>query len=170
MIRIILIALFALASVGCQSKEVASDSSFRDSVRNGRVALVQRHLNDGYDIHRLGMGGENALQEGVLHYEVAKLLIDKGIEVNQQHKFDGSTPLIVSCIAANVEVRTVGLLLDSGADPLLKDTRGKSALDYADEYTDEQARESCDYAKKAELLRAAIKKIKVVEKDSTPNH
>jgi ankyrin repeat protein len=129
-----------------------SDSAFRQAIRDGNVALVTTYLDDGYDVNRLGMGGENALHEGILHFDVAKLLIERGIRVNQKHKFDGGTPLIVATIAGNVDARTVKLLLDEGADPSITDTHGQTALDYALEYEKNHPEA---YAPKIELLKAA---------------
>ena len=140
MIRVIssFIVLSLALCASCKEKQVVksvsiSDSAFRNADRNGKLETTQYYLDAGYDISRLGGGGENALHEGVLHYDVACLLIERGINVDVQHRYDGSTPLIVSCIACNVEARTVELLLKQGADPLIKDIHNKSALDYAKE-------------------------------------
>lgn len=154
--RLILAAILALTVTSCKSqrsKAMVSDSTFRNAVRNGKVELVRNYIRDGYDIHRLGMGGENALHEGILHFKVAELLIAEGINVNQQHKYDGSTPLIVSCIAANIEARTVELLLGSGADKSIKDIHGKTALSYAEEAYDEESKNIYEYDEKILLLQ-----------------
>ena len=162
MLRALLICLLCLALNGCDSDTVPdreslshasiSDSAFRQAVRDGNVALVTTYLDDGYDVNRLGMGGDNALHEGILHFDVAKLLIERGIRVNQKHKFDGSTPLIVATIAGNVDAPTVKLLLDEGADPSITDGHGKTALDYALEYEKDHPDA---YAPKVELLKSS---------------
>lgn len=113
---------------------------------------MMAYLDSGYDIDQLGVGGENALHEGILHYDVAQLLIDRGISVNQKHKFDGRTPLIIAAISGNVDTRTVGLLLNEGADPAITDAHGKTALDYALQFEEDHPDA---YAPKIELLKAA---------------
>lgn len=145
--RHLFFAFVLLAATACKngadSQSSVSDSMFRNAVRNGDTELVATYLEDGYDFRSLGPGGENALHEGILHFNVAKLLIGAGIPVDKAHKFSGATPLIVSCIAENVEPRTVKLLLDNGADPAVVDSHGKTALDYAVEY---------DFKEKARIL------------------
>ena len=156
MIRAILYLTCSFSLVSCnktkQAQSSISDSDFRNAVRNGELALTNEYIGKGYNIHKLGAGGENALHEGVLDFDVAKLLIDKGINVNQKHKYDGSTPLIVSCISSNIEARTVKLLLDSGAAKNIKDIHGKTALDYAKESYTEEDKDLYEYDEKIDLL------------------
>ena len=166
MIRVIysfLVLSLALCA-SCKDKPVdkstsISDSAFRNAVRNGKLEATKYYLDAGYDISRLGGGGENALHEGVLHYDVASLLIERCINVDVQHRYDGSTPLIVSCIASNVEAKTVELLLKHGADPLIKDTHNKSALDYAKENAADSEADNYiyDYDKKLDFIETHLK-------------
>lgn len=172
--RHLLLVTLYLTILGCEKKSDVhvtsiTDSDFRNAVRNGKVETVERFLESGYDIGRIGSGGENALQEGILHFDVGSLLIKRGINVNQQHRFDGSTPLIVACIAGNVEARTVKLLLDNGADPLLKDVNGKAALDYATQYSSEypNREDTHEYDEKVALLTEAIRKKKRAEQGAS---
>ena len=113
----------------------------------------------------LEVAGPGIWHTSILHFDVASLLIKRGINVNQQHLFDGSTPLIVACIAGNVEARTVKLLLDNGADPFLKDVNGKTALDYATQYSSEfpDRADTHDYDEKVALLTEAIRKKMIAE-------
>lgn len=168
---LLITSLIAMTSLGCdshgQSETSISDSEFRNAVRNGKAKQVERYLRDGYEINRTGAGGENALQEGVLHYEVAKLLIAKGIDVDRQHKFDGTTPLIVACIAGNIEARTVKLLLDNGADPRIKDAQGKTAIDYAADNATKFPNPKYGFAEKLNLMRASLETPKDTERSGT---
>ncbi|MEP4079019.1 ankyrin repeat domain-containing protein [Haloferula sp.] len=176
MLRLLMVLLVGLVLIGCDRGTPTdsdtplptsiSDSAFRQAIRAGDVALVANYLDDGYDVNQLGMGGENALQEGILHYEMAKLLIDSGIAVDQKDKNDWRTPLIIACIGSNVEARTVQLLLNHGADPNLKDRDGRSALDYASKFTESFPADRYDYDEKVAYLITALEKSKQAEQGS----
>ena len=133
-----------------------SRSEFRNAVRLGQVSLVKQYLDDGYDINELGDGGENALHEGVLHYEVAKLLIDRGISLDNSHQYSGQTPLHIASIAGNVDPEVVKLLLVSGLNPLHKDVHGRTPLNYATQSAKQFADEG--YSKKVGLMSEHLKK------------
>jgi ankyrin repeat protein len=60
---------------------------------------------------------------------IIKPLIDNGAWVNLKN-LEGKTPLIVAVLTIN-DVSTIKLLLNSGADSLLTDAKGFTALDYA---------------------------------------
>ena len=71
-------------------------------------------------------------------YEVAKLLIDAGIDVNAVDKF-GSIPMTYSVTLLKLATEELEplymLLLEAGSDYKLKNKSGKSCLDYAKEYS-----------------------------------
>lgn len=60
-----------------------------------------------------------------------KVLLENGAKstVNAQHPDTGATALMIAADRGNVNI--VEVLLDAGADPSLKDRKGKTALDYA---------------------------------------
>jgi quinoprotein dehydrogenase-associated probable ABC transporter substrate-binding protein len=60
--------------------------------------------------------------------DIAKALIQRGAEVNAQAK-NGVTALMVA--AGHDNAPMIGLLMQSGADPKLKDSLGETALDFA---------------------------------------
>jgi ankyrin repeat protein len=61
--------------------------------------------------------------------EIAKLLIEKGADVNAQSK-NGTTPLMVAATHNNPPM--IGLLIESGADVALKNKQGKTAAEVAE--------------------------------------
>ena len=61
--------------------------------------------------------------------EIAKLLIEKGADVNAQSK-NGTTPLMVAATHNNPPM--IGLLIESGADVTLKNKQGKTAAEVAE--------------------------------------
>ena len=71
-------------------------------------------------------------------YEVAKLLIEAGIDVNAVDKF-GSIPMTYSVTLLKLATEELEplymLLLEAGSDYKLKNKSGKSCLDYAKEYS-----------------------------------
>lgn len=131
---IILSIIISLSVVSC-AREKTSDSEFREYVRNGKISDIELSLKNGYDVNTLGYAKENALHEAN-SIEVVKLLINAGIDINNRAlpKIDGRTALHLACIAGNVELKIVKLLVDSGADIDIKDAKGKTAYDYALEY------------------------------------
>jgi len=63
------------------------------------------------------------------NYEIVKLLVENGANVNYQDKYIKSTPLID---AVNSDEKIiVNYLIEHGADKTKKDKSGKTALDYA---------------------------------------
>ena len=71
-------------------------------------------------------------------YEVVKLLVEAGIDVNAVDKF-GSIPMTYSVTLLKLATEELEplykLLLEAGSDYKLKNKSGKSCLDYAEEYS-----------------------------------
>lgn len=110
------------------------------AVTRGDEELVRKLIERGADPNIADAEGAVPLAEacigGRLNQEIIKMLIDKGAKVNHQEK-NGATPLIY--IAANKQTSpenrqaVVKMLLAAGADKKLKDTKGKTALDWSKE-------------------------------------
>jgi uncharacterized protein len=103
-------------------------------------------LKSGADIHATDKSGVTALHHAVRFRNpvAVKTLIERGASVNQVCRKSGSTPLhrAVTSTGApgtagkQAEAREiVALLLDAGADPSIRNKRGKTPGDYA---TDEE--------------------------------
>ena len=71
-------------------------------------------------------------------YEVVKLLVEAGIDVNAVDKF-GSIPMTYSVTLLKLATEELEplykLLLEAGSDYKLKNKSGDSCLDYAEEYS-----------------------------------
>src|SRR2546427_12874238 len=98
-------------------------------------------LKGGADIHATDKNGVTALHHAVRFRSPAavKTLIERGANVNQACRRNGSTPLhrAVTQTGApgtagrgNAAKEIIGLLLAAGADPSIKNKIGKKPVDY----------------------------------------
>ena len=113
-------------------------------------------LNNGAKPDTLrSAAGRTALHVAASYYACEPLctaLLNAGADINARTN-DGSTPLMLA--AKSAKLRLVKLLIEKGADPLLKDNKGKTAYDYAltaDPLTDlpefkKKQEESCGFNK-----------------------
>jgi len=66
------------------------------------------------------------------HPAMVKWLLDKGANINVQHKYTGETALLYGSYYGNIAVITI--LLDRGVDINQKNNTGYNALEYARKY------------------------------------
>ena len=101
------------------------------------LTAVDYHLSNEEDVNeRLDLSGDPAHGATALHVAVsefsnqaAALLIKRGADVNALTQTEGaSTPLHWAVAAANND--GVRMLLNAGADSEIKDSNGKTALEY----------------------------------------
>lgn len=115
------------------------------SERNPKPAEQRRQiiaaLNRGADIHATDKNGVTALHHAVRFRSPAavKTLIERGANVNQACRRNGSTPLhrAVTQTGApgtagrqTAALEIIRLLLDAGADPSITNKSGKRPTDY----------------------------------------
>ncbi len=81
-----------------------------------------RNKSGATPLHTAALGGDA---------EVVKLLLDHGAEINARDQESGATPLSYAASLGRAEV--VDLLLTRGADATLKNTRGQTPLDLAEQ-------------------------------------
>jgi ankyrin repeat protein len=81
-----------------------------------------RNKSGATPLHTAALGGDS---------EVVKLLLDHGAEINARDQESGATPLSYAASLGRGEV--VELLLARGADLTLRNTRGQTPLDLAEE-------------------------------------
>ncbi|MEE8633805.1 MAG: ankyrin repeat domain-containing protein, partial [Methyloceanibacter sp.] len=68
--------------------------------------------------------------------DVAKALVDKGADLDAQAD-NGMTALMIA--ASNNSAPMIGLLMDAGADPAIKNAQGQTAEDVADLNNNQEA-------------------------------
>jgi ankyrin repeat protein len=114
-----------------------ADVETRDE--NGRTGLMQnagcaetmaRYIKAGADVNTRSDEGETPLMRAVTSVECIQLLIDAGASLNDVDQ-DGRSPLIHAVQAFNPNIDAIEYLLESGADPTIRDKAGMTAGDYA---------------------------------------
>lgn len=121
------------------------------AVDKGHKPVVELLLEFNANVHLKDVDGETGLHKAAFYnyLDIAKLLIGKGIDVNAKDKY-GRTALHMAAFAEKVEAvedenkkihtvrkensEMVRFLLEQKAQVNAKDTRGRTALDWADFY------------------------------------
>ena len=107
-----------------------------DAALHGQVKVVQLLLERGAGVDARNRHGETALHDAALagNADVMKVLLDRGAVINAIDADMGATPLMLA--ASLGRTRAVAFLLSRGANPLLRDRAGRTALDRAKETGD----------------------------------
>jgi len=95
------------------------------------MEVIKALIAAGADVNIATDGGNTAIQEAALqgNLAIAKLLIEKGANVNSTNKWN-ETPLFI-CGLSKGSAEIAQLLLDAGADKTFKDVDGKTVVDMA---------------------------------------
>tara|TARA_Y200000002_G_C22364821_1_gene530561 strand:- start:142 stop:591 length:450 start_codon:yes stop_codon:yes gene_type:complete len=93
---------------------------------NDRISMIEFLLEKGVDVNQKDLSGNSALMGACFKgfIETVKILIKHNVTIDSQN-FTGSTALIYSAMFKQKAV--YDLLLESGANPLIKDKKGNSA-------------------------------------------
>lgn len=123
--------LFYAAGMDVNERDSAGTPMLSIASRAGRKDIIQWLVDKGADINALSLDrGYSALMDAVWksNYDIAKILVDLGADVNVIAN-DGQSLLVLATGTNNQ--RICELLALKGANPLIKDKMGMSALDYA---------------------------------------
>lgn len=120
-----------------------------NSLLEEKVKIVQFLVNEGIDVNYLDSDKRNVLHN-FFQYKanwrvnvkyaltILTILLESGIDINQVDKY-GSIPLIYAITVPKLPTEEAmpiyNLLIDSGSDTNLKNFQGKSAVDYAREFS-----------------------------------
>ncbi|MEI0548706.1 ankyrin repeat domain-containing protein [Brachyspira intermedia] len=132
--KIVLMAvLCTLFSFNALYPELSKDEKeFVSYIANGNKEEVLDFLNNKKaNINLNIMDGITPLMLSIIYKqdEIAKLLIEKGADLNKKEKESGATPLILSIIYGQYEIAE--LLIEKGANVNIKDNSGFTALIHA---------------------------------------
>jgi len=129
--RTIMLLLSVSLSVTCLAQVSDKNSEFFAAINNGdtiQVTSIIAQYPSYVDLKNLA--GEPALVNAIRtkKYGIAKLLIEKGAEINSQSR-NQQTPLHMATYNGNYEISK--LLLDKGATPDAVNSRGRKPIEFA---------------------------------------
>ena len=118
---------FNLLSAQYTSEDVAT------AVREGNNTLLTEFIASGHDINAPFTKGEHTLlcfAAKVNNPAMVRYLLKKGADINRES--NGKTPLMYGAKYGSLE--SVQALIEIGADPAFKNSKGRTAADYARKY------------------------------------
>ncbi|MDD2882387.1 MAG: ankyrin repeat domain-containing protein [Rhodoferax sp.] len=108
-------------------RNAADESPLMLAALKGETALCQLLIRQGADVNKPGWAPLHyAATNG--HLEAMNLLLEENAYIDAASP-NGTTPLMMAALYGTESA--VKLLLEAGADPLLKNSQGLSALDFA---------------------------------------
>lgn len=95
------------------------------------IEMIELLLEYGADIHETDTFGVGSVDVAIKfkRYDVVKLCVSKGIDLNVTKRKSGITPLMLASCFNDTDM--IDLLLENGASPSAVDKMGMSAIDYA---------------------------------------
>lgn len=122
------VLLMCLLLVSCGRNNY---KDLHDAVGHGTPKDVQRFLDAGWDPNARDTWGITPLLGAAVNKRhgvaVARLLLDRGANIDAQDTNVGCTAIDIACGAGQIEL--VKFLLDSGADPNLPNKKGTHTID-----------------------------------------
>jgi ankyrin repeat protein len=137
-------ALMAWRKIDVEARTLSDESPLMIAALNGTVDLAQNLIAKGADVNKTGWAPLHyAATRG--HLQMISLLLDNYAYIDAASP-NGTTPLMMAAFYGTPPA--VKLLLDAGADPLLKNTQGLTAIDFAQKNS---------RADSAELIAASVR-------------
>jgi ankyrin repeat protein len=117
---------FALINAGADPNtrtrwKMNSEGPLEAAVKKGNVDLVMRLLEAGASPNPGRLAYEPVFSMALASPRMLELLVNSGLDLNQKDIFD-RYPLEI--VMQNGSIESIGLMIESGADPYLKDWRG----------------------------------------------
>jgi ankyrin repeat protein len=125
------------------------NSALHYACTNADPAIAEALIRSGADIHKRNRAGATPLHLCISarHAFLVRLLLDKGVNVNDGNFADGASPLHAAAVAGDAEITE--LLLSKGADTRAKDENGHTPLELS------IAEAGTDHLAVQEILRQA---------------
>lgn len=121
------LALTNWPQTNAEVRNAADESALMLAALKGELALCQSLIKKGADVNKPGWAPLHyAATNG--HLDIMNLLLEKNAYIDAASP-NGTTPLMMAAHYGTESA--VKLLLEAGADPLLKNTQGLSAIDFA---------------------------------------
>lgn len=99
-------------------------------VQETEIAVLEKLIQSGADIHQLDEGGGHAIHyAAAMDLDYLKFMLKQKVDINTLTIEKQQTPLMIAAMYNQQD--TVEYLLDQGADINLRDTNGKTAMDFA---------------------------------------
>lgn len=115
--------------VSGKHKDASGRSLLQRCCAKGNYEEAKQLVEEGADVNESDYAGNTPLHEAALegYTEIARLLLDHGADMNKQSgQMDRDTALIDA--ATNQHYGVVALLIEKGADPVLVNAQGETAL------------------------------------------
>lgn len=127
--------LLGRPDIKIEARNLQDESALMLAAFTGNLALCESLVNLDADVNKPGWTPLHyAATNG--HVAVMQFLLDKFAYIDAASP-NGSTPLMMAAMYGNSSA--VKLLLESGADPTLKNDKGLSALDFAQQAKKDQS-------------------------------
>lgn len=122
--------LLSRPEVKVEVRNAKGESPLMMAALKGKLDLARRLIERGAEVNKPGWAPLHyaATFAGERSVSMVHLLLEHHAYIDAQSP-NGSTPLMMAALYGHVQV--VRLLLESGADPLLKNEQGLSAIDFA---------------------------------------
>lgn len=136
--RIEIVAILLDCGWDVNHPTLAGSTYLNDAALKGQVKTVRLLLDRGARLNVYNQTGGTPLHDASLSgsTEIITLLLDHGCPIDTRDLDSGATPLMVAASLGRIEA--VELLLRRGANPALKDNRGRTALNRAQESQDQE--------------------------------
>jgi ankyrin repeat protein len=120
-------ALLGWSKIDVEPRNKADESPLMLAALDGEADLVKRLVVMGADVNKPGWAPLHyAATRG--HLDIMAYLLDQNAYIDAASP-NGTTPLMMAAFYGTPSA--VKLLLEAGADPMLKNTQGLSAIDFA---------------------------------------
>jgi len=137
-------ALLAWRKINVEARNSADESPLMIAALNGSSDLAQVLITKGADVNKTGWAPLHyAATRG--HLQMITLLLDNYAYIDAASP-NGTTPLMMAAFYGTPQ--SVKLLLDAGADPLIKNDQSLTAIDFA---------QRNNRADSAELIAASVR-------------